>query len=441
MTGPVNSRAARAAQEPAEAEQHDGSHHSQRTVLSERALAALEALLARELRHSPSIAAPDAEYEQPCDDAEPRPRRTRGERDHHDRRWSSAARQGKRLEDFLAEVKHLAAEEAMRRPHQISAHLAESGDPESQWNARAALESRLRGNERVGSNDSERGPLDWRTRALKPEPVPWLERPERASRLTRAMHIAAAVFSVIAAVGISAIVAALVIDGKLPTKVTVDDVARVEQSVAVALSSLVPRASSERDASAIAGAIGSKQDTSRIPADDSIPVRVVRTVKAVDAQAAAAGAQTAAAETQAPAADMRMAAVEPERVASSGRPRESGDAASQANAQAALESRGSLSSVEPKARPEGGNVRSEAKAAPDTPSSSTGESAAQTETRTAAVTEHVNMRASAKSDAAVVGVVPAGKSVEVVSCAQWCEVVYDGKQGFVYKKFLSGVGG
>ena len=35
-------------------------------------------------------------------------------------------------------------------------------------------------------------------------------------------------------------------------------------------------------------------------------------------------------------------------------------------------------------------------------------------------------------------VVPAGSAVNVLSCDGWCEVVYNGKKGWVYKNFLSG---
>jgi len=51
---------------------------------------------------------------------------------------------------------------------------------------------------------------------------------------------------------------------------------------------------------------------------------------------------------------------------------------------------------------------------------------------------HVNLRSGPNNDAAVVAVVPAGRNVEVVDCTQWCEVVYDGWQGFIYRKFVSG---
>ena len=57
---------------------------------------------------------------------------------------------------------------------------------------------------------------------------------------------------------------------------------------------------------------------------------------------------------------------------------------------------------------------------------------------TARVRQAVNMRSAPKKGAGVLGVVPAGKSVSVLSCASWCQISYDGRTGWVYKSFLSG---
>jgi hypothetical protein len=56
--------------------------------------------------------------------------------------------------------------------------------------------------------------------------------------------------------------------------------------------------------------------------------------------------------------------------------------------------------------------------------------------RSARVTTHVNMRAEAENSAAVLTVVPAGKNVQVVECRGWCEVSYEGQQGFIHQRFL-----
>lgn len=58
----------------------------------------------------------------------------------------------------------------------------------------------------------------------------------------------------------------------------------------------------------------------------------------------------------------------------------------------------------------------------------------------ARVTAWVNMRASADNKAATVKVLPTGSIVTVVQCKFWCEIVADGKHGFVYKSFLKASG-
>jgi hypothetical protein len=59
-------------------------------------------------------------------------------------------------------------------------------------------------------------------------------------------------------------------------------------------------------------------------------------------------------------------------------------------------------------------------------------------TRTAPVTTDVNMRAGPSNDAAVILVVRRNREVEVIGCRYWCEVIYDGKRGFIYKGFVRG---
>lgn len=48
----------------------------------------------------------------------------------------------------------------------------------------------------------------------------------------------------------------------------------------------------------------------------------------------------------------------------------------------------------------------------------------------------VTMRSGPKKGAAAVGTIPARAGVQVISCKSWCEVVYKGKHGFIYKGFL-----
>ncbi|MGO4842384.1 SH3 domain-containing protein, partial [Rhizobiaceae sp. 2RAB30] len=52
------------------------------------------------------------------------------------------------------------------------------------------------------------------------------------------------------------------------------------------------------------------------------------------------------------------------------------------------------------------------------------------------VTTHVKLRARATNGAAVVAVIPDNASVGVVACDLWCEVVYKGRRGFIYKDFV-----
>jgi len=48
----------------------------------------------------------------------------------------------------------------------------------------------------------------------------------------------------------------------------------------------------------------------------------------------------------------------------------------------------------------------------------------------------VTMRTSPKKNAAAMGTVPAKTSVQVVSCKKWCQIVYNGKRGWIYKSYI-----
>ena len=56
--------------------------------------------------------------------------------------------------------------------------------------------------------------------------------------------------------------------------------------------------------------------------------------------------------------------------------------------------------------------------------------------RTATITTAVNMRASASSKGGVVMVIPAKAEVGLAGCKGWCEIIYRGKRGFVWKDFI-----
>lgn len=57
-------------------------------------------------------------------------------------------------------------------------------------------------------------------------------------------------------------------------------------------------------------------------------------------------------------------------------------------------------------------------------------------TRKATIASAVNMRTKGAKGARVLGVIPRGATVGLVDCDGWCEVVYEGRRGFVYKSFL-----
>lgn len=56
--------------------------------------------------------------------------------------------------------------------------------------------------------------------------------------------------------------------------------------------------------------------------------------------------------------------------------------------------------------------------------------------KAAVIKRSVNMRAKPQKGGAVLGVIPAKTSVELVSCTQWCEIVFNGKRGYVYKSYV-----
>lgn len=48
----------------------------------------------------------------------------------------------------------------------------------------------------------------------------------------------------------------------------------------------------------------------------------------------------------------------------------------------------------------------------------------------------VTMRSGPKKGAGAITTVPAKASVQVVSCKKWCEIVYNGKRGWIYKSYI-----
>lgn len=400
MTDPVNADAARAP--------HEGRQRPRRTLLTERDFAELEALLTRELQRSPSppIAAAGAGYERPLHEAEPRRRQQPSARRIPPREGQpqqAGTRRGKRLDQFLHELKQLAAEESapaiapLAGARELPQRAARSPEPAPRF---------LR--------PKTRAPL---------APMPRDGR--RRSLFARAMSFAATAFSLVAIVGVSALLVMLAAGDDVPSAIAAKNAAQSGQPAAE--SAPVPPASAERaDAEIVTGSIAAKQDTSRIPSQGYTAARGGGTVWAVDAQRADAAGTPQPAE--AAPAQRAFAAAAPA-------------AGEEAPNTPAMESVFSPPPAvqEPESQ---GFTPSVSAAAPasEEPATQTQAAAPTAATRTAPVTSDVNMRAGPENDATVVAVVPEGRHVEVVECTRWCEVVYEGQKGFIHRKFVSGAG-
>ena len=48
----------------------------------------------------------------------------------------------------------------------------------------------------------------------------------------------------------------------------------------------------------------------------------------------------------------------------------------------------------------------------------------------------VTMRTGPKNSAAAIVTIPAKTSVQVMGCKKWCQIVYNGKRGWIYKSFV-----
>lgn len=62
------------------------------------------------------------------------------------------------------------------------------------------------------------------------------------------------------------------------------------------------------------------------------------------------------------------------------------------------------------------------------------DTASADDAREAVIKRSVNMRN--KPGGSVLGVIPAKTAVELVACTKWCEIVYKGQRGFVYKSYI-----
>jgi hypothetical protein len=70
---------------------------------------------------------------------------------------------------------------------------------------------------------------------------------------------------------------------------------------------------------------------------------------------------------------------------------------------------------------------------PDTP-----DAAPENGGKIAHILRAVTMRAAPKKGATALATIPAKTQVELMTCKKWCEVVYKGKRGWVYKSFVKG---
>jgi hypothetical protein len=55
---------------------------------------------------------------------------------------------------------------------------------------------------------------------------------------------------------------------------------------------------------------------------------------------------------------------------------------------------------------------------------------------TGTIIRAVTMRSGPKKNAAAIATVPARTSVQVMSCKKWCQIVYNGKTGWIYKSYI-----
>lgn len=76
------------------------------------------------------------------------------------------------------------------------------------------------------------------------------------------------------------------------------------------------------------------------------------------------------------------------------------------------------------------------KAAEPAPEPARVESSGAAPTGTARIAKGVNMRSAGRKGSRVMGTIPSGATVQLVSCDVWCEVIHNGRRGFVYKDFV-----
>jgi hypothetical protein len=387
-----------------------GRQRSARQKKFDRDLAALEALLSDDLEQSPPIAAND-EHDAPQPGSpkarlKPSPRsRPAAKKSAEPRRARRAPPPAENFNDapmpqvdrgnwmraFEAELLREEDEPAFSRMHPYD--LDEGGErTEPVFEAREPRPT------------PERNPLNARE--------PFYVRPDdRRAPIARALRIGATVFSMMALIGVSALLVLLAAGGERLSAPSVANLpASAKQTAALPV---------ENDDVLVTGTADTPRDTSRIASagEPMHPLRGGGTVRA--AQPSDTVAQPQQVAENAPAlrapdasADKSVLTPEPTRTP---------------QAEASAPSEPAQASAPPAELPAPAKVASIGNARPAEP---------QAAVRSVPVTSHVNLRATGDNDAKVVAVVPAGKNVDVIECKQWCEVSYNDQQGYIHKRFL-----
>jgi len=403
MTDHVSANAARTRRKQTETAPQ--GQRSSRQKKFDRDLAALEALLAKDLGHakSPPIAANDEESGAGPVRAKPRgaarksgePRRARRApppaENFNDAPMPQVGRNDW-MRAFEAELLREEDEPAFSRMNPVDLDDY-AGRTEPVFEAREPRPT------------PARNPLNARE--------PFYVRPDdRRAPIARALRIGATVFSMLALVGVSALLVLLAAGGDR-SATRQGEVAAVSAKQTAANESAAPRALPvEEDDVLVTGSAGAKTD-GRIAAESQPLPRGGGIVRAVQP------GETVAQPRQ--AADNAPALTAP-------------DASADRSVLAAEPAVAPQADTAPAAAPESASEPAAPTQVATIDNARTAEP--QAALRTVPVTTHVNMRATADNDGAVVAVVPAGKDVGVVECKQWCEVTYNDQQGFIHKRFL-----
>jgi len=417
MADQLSSNAARAKRKQ-DANAPQGRQRSARQRKFDQDLAALEAMLSDDLHHSPPIASND-EDDQPLapEPGSPKARLKPPSRSRPAVKKSGEPRRARRspppaenfndapmpqvdrsdwMRAFEAELLREEDEPAFSRMHPVDLDEYAAGRTEPVFEAREPRPT------------PERNPLNAGERFYtKPY--------DRQAPITRALRIGATVFSLLALVGVSALLVLLAVGGeRLSTPAVANLPANAKQTAAAekAAPATLPV---EEDDVLVTGTANGARDPSRIaPAGE--PMHALRgggTVRAVApgetvAQPQQVAENAPALRTPDASADQSVLTAEPARTP----PAENAVPATTTPESA---------TAEPIRMASVGNART---AEP------------QAAVRSVPVTSHVNLRATGDNDAKVVAVVPAGKNVDVIECKQWCEVSYNDQQGFIHKRFL-----